>query len=230
MHKSLLSNTFNTRYLGGYVAKNNIFLRSDALINVSEDDIKLLLESGIKTIIDLRSDDEVRNKPCDFKVNKNFKYYHCKIYGDGRLPKNVESVPISYFEMVDEERTIFNVMKIFANIEGGVLYYCTVGKDRTGVISALLLLLAGVSKTDILADYQISQEYLCNILKLICENNKNIDINIITPKAEHMEKFLDMFHKKYNTIEEYLSQIGLSNGEISKLKNKLISYIKGGII
>ena len=58
----------------------------------------------------------------------------------------------------------------------------------------------------------------------------NIDINIITPKAEHMEKFLDMFHKKYNTIEEYLSQIGLSNGEISKLKNKLISYIKGGII
>lgn len=45
-----------------------------------------------------------------------------------------------------------------------------------------------------------------------------------------MEKFLDMFHKKYNTIEEYLSQIGLSNGEISKLKNKVLSYIKGGII
>ena len=121
-------------------------------------------------------------------------------------------------------------MKVFANSEGGVLYYCTAGKDRTGVISALLLLLAGASKSDILADYEISQEYLCNILKLICENNKDIDINIVTPKAEHMEKFLDMFHKKYNTIEEYLFQIGLSNDEIANLKNKLINYIKGGIL
>ncbi|CDM70280.1 hypothetical protein CM240_3163 [Clostridium bornimense] len=39
-----------------------------------------------------------------------------------------------------------------------------------------------------------------------------------------------MFHSRYNTIEDYLSQIALSNGEIRKLKNKLISYIKGGIL
>ncbi|WP_294359173.1 tyrosine-protein phosphatase [uncultured Clostridium sp.] len=228
--KSILSCTDNTRYLGGYKGKNNVFIRSDALISLSEEDVVFLLDNGISTIVDLRSDDEVKNEPCDCKINENFKYYHCRIYGNGRIPKDAESVPISYFNMINDKKTILEVMKVLVNVEGGVLYYCTAGKDRTGIISALLLLLAGVSRNDIVADYEISQEYLCNLLKLFSENNKNVDINIVTPKPEHMNKFLDMFFNKYNSIEEYLFEIGLSNEEISKLKNKLISFMKGEIL
>lgn len=227
MRRFLLSGTFNTRDLGGYpidcrkATAYKVFLRSDVPLQVSESDKELLLSNNITTIVDLRNDYEVQNRPCALKFDKDFKYYHCKMYGDGRLPDNIEVVSDSYFEMVDEQKSILNVMKVFAKTSDGILYHCTAGKDRTGVISALLLLLAGVYKTDILADYQISQVYLGPILQQFCKSNKNVDINIITPKIEYMEKFLDMFQRKYNSIEEYFSQIGLTETEVLQLKTKL---------
>jgi protein-tyrosine phosphatase len=228
MRRFLLSNTLNTRDLGGYpiaygkATTYKAFLRSDVPIQVSNDDIELLLSNNITTIVDLRSDDEVQSKPCALKDNKNFQYYHCKIQGDGCLPASVQAVPDSYFEMADEQKTVLNIMRVFAKAKGGVLYHCTAGKDRTGVISALLLLLSGVCKTDILADYQISNAYLGSMIQQFCKNNKDVDVNIITPKIEYMEKFLDMFEQKYNTVEEYLSQIGLSDSEVLQLKTKMI--------
>jgi protein-tyrosine phosphatase len=232
MRRFLLSNTLNTRDLGGYsidcgrITAYKVFLRSDVPIQVSDDDIELLLSNNITTIVDLRSDDETQSKPCVLKNDKNFEYYHCKIYGDGYLPESIEEVPISYFKMVDEQKTILNAMRVFAKAKGGVLYHCTAGKDRTGVISALLLLLVDVSKTDILADYQISRVYLDSMLQQFCKSNKNVDINVITPKVEYMEKFLDMFQQRYNSVEEYFSQIGLSGSEIMGLKKKLIDYVR----
>ncbi len=227
MRRFLLSSTLNTRDIGGYptdcgnVTAYKVFLRSDAPIKVSDDDIKILLSNNITTIVDLRSDNEVQDRPCALKSHKNFEYYHCKIYGDGHLPTSVEAVPESYFEMVDEQTSVLNIMRVFAKAKDGVLYHCTAGKDRTGVISALLLLLAGVCKTDILADYQLSQAYLSSMLQQFCNSNKNIDVNIITPKIEYMEKFLSMFQQKYNSAEAYFLQIGLSDSEILQLKIKL---------
>lgn len=232
MRRFLLSNTINTRDLGGYpidcgrTTVYKAFLRSDAPIQVSDEDIELLLSNNIRTIVDLRSDGEIQSKPCALKNHKNFEYYHCKIYGDGYLPESIEEVPISYFKMVEERKTILNIMRVFAKAKGGVLYHCTAGKDRTGVISALLLLLAGVSKTDILADYHISQVYLEPMLQQFCKSNKNVDINIITPRIEYMEKFLKMFQQKYNSVEEYLSQIGLNGSELMRLKSKLTDCAK----
>lgn len=116
----LLSNTLNTRDLGGYpigfgkVTAYKSFLRRDVPTQVSDDDIKILLSNDITTIVDLRSDDEAKSKPCDLKNYKNFQYYHCKIFGDGYLPKSTEEVPVSYFKMVDEQKTILNIMKVFA--------------------------------------------------------------------------------------------------------------------
>ena len=230
MHRFLLSNTLNTRDLGGYptergkVTSYKVFLRSDVPIKVSDDDIKLLISSNITTIVDLRSDDEVLRKPCALINDENFEYYHCKIYGDGCLPTSACAVPDSYFEMVDEQKTVLNIMRVFAKAKGGVLYNCTAGKDRTGVIAALLLLLCGVGKIDILDDYQISMVYLEPMLEQFCKTNKDVDLNIVTPKIVYMEKFLDMFHQKYNSVEEYLIQIGLSDAEVLQLKTKLINY------
>ncbi|MGK0465819.1 MAG: protein-tyrosine phosphatase [Clostridium sp.] len=232
MCRFLLSKTLNTRDLGGYtlacgeVTTYKVFLRSDVPIQVSDDDIHLLLSNNITTIVDLRSNDEVQSKHCALKSYNKFEYYNCKAHGDGYLPASVKAVPDSYFEMVDEQKSVLNIMRVLAKAKGGVLYHCTAGKDRTGVISALLFLLVGVCKIDILADYQISQAYLGSMLQQFCNINKNVDINIITPKTEYMEKFLDMFLQKYNSVEEYFSRIGLSDSEILRLKTKLINCVR----
>ncbi len=231
MNRFLLSGTLNTRDLGGYPLEckketaYKAFIRSDVPLQVSENDKKLLLANNITTIIDLRNDYEVQSRPCGLKFDEDFQYYHCKVYGDGRLPLSVEDVPDSYFEMIDEQKSILNIMRIFAKARSGVLYHCAVGKDRTGVISALLLLLAGVNKTYILEDYKISQVYLAAVLKQFCESNKNVDINIVTPKPEYMDKFLDMFRQKYNNVEQYLTQIGLTEIEVLQIKNKLTNAV-----
>lgn len=231
MRRFLLNDTHNTRDLGGYpidykkVTAYKVFLRSDVPLKVSDEDKVLLLSNNIKTIVDLRSDYEAESRPCGFKLHKDFQYHHCKIFGDGRLPDSVEAVSDSYFEMIDEQKSVLNVMRIFANTHGGILFHCTAGKDRTGVISALLLLLAGVQKTDILADYHISSVYLEPMLQQYCKSNKNVDINIITPKTEYMEKFLDMFQHKYNSVEEYFYQIGLTSSEVLQLKTKLVNNL-----
>lgn len=140
---------------------------------------------------------------------------------DGRIPFNAASVASSYMEMINEHKLILPIMKILANVNNGILYHCTAGKDRTGVISALLLSLAGVQQVDIVADYQISQYYLSRMLEEFCKNNKDVPAEVITPKREYMEDFLNIFYKKYNSVEKYLYFIGLNNNEIIKLKQKL---------
>jgi len=224
----MLSKTINTRDLGGYpTAEGKIttygkFIRSDVPFEVSDQDIEILLNNNIDTVIDVRNDDEVARKPCALKNVNKFQYYHYKVYGDGRIPTSEKDVPFSYFEMVDEQNLMVPIMKTLSNAKGGVIYHCAAGKDRTGVISALLLALAGVRKADILADYQISQAYLDSMLKEFCKSNLDIPAYIITPKIEYMEAFLDMFYHKYNSVEEYLLCIGLDINDITNLKQKLI--------
>lgn len=228
MRRLILSKTMNTRDLGGYPIDSGMvtaykrFIRSDLLYEVSGQDIDILLTNKINTVIDLRDDEEIVKKPCALKNVDGFKYFHYKIYGDGRIPKSTEDVPVSYMEMVNGRTLMLPIMKILSTAKDGVLYHCTAGKDRTGVISALLLSLAGVDKNDILADYQISQSYLYSMLKDFCMNNINIHSDIITPKIEYMDSFLNKFYKKYHSVEDYLLYIGLDFIDITNLKVKLI--------
>lgn len=229
MRRIILSKTMNTRDLGGYPISGGKttaykkFIRSDLLYEISEQDKCILLNNKINTVLDLRNDEEVAKKPCALKDVNGFQYYHYKIYGDGRIPESAEDVPLSYMEMINEHTLMLPIMKILSNVKDGVIYHCTAGKDRTGVISALLLSLAGVDRSDILADYQISQSYLYSMLKDFCMNNTGIPLNIITPKIEYMDNFLNMVYKKYHSVEDYLLYIGLDNIDINNLKLKLIN-------
>ncbi|MGL4850167.1 MAG: tyrosine-protein phosphatase [Clostridium sp.] len=227
MRKVVLKSTLNTRDLGGYLLNSGdktlerAFIRSDAPLNLSEEDINVLLENNIKTIIDLRSDNEANRKPYTIMKHKEFNYYHCEIFGGGKVPESGKLVPISYFDMIDEQKSIYNVMKILANAKEGVIYHCAVGKDRTGVISALLLLLADARREEIIIDYTTSWDRLKKELIEYCNRCESVNLDIVTPKREYIEQFLDMFHKKYNNVEEYLKKIGLEENEILMLKQKL---------
>lgn len=224
----MLSGTRNTRDLGRYILKEegkslkNMILRSDALLSVSEDDIKVLLKNNIRTIIDLRSVEEVMKKPNALRENEEFNYFNLEIFGGGALPKSGDEVPVSYLSMVDEGKSILNVMKTIESCDGGVVYHCAVGKDRTGVVSALLLLLGEVSNEDIVKDYTDSWENLKEELIEYCKTNERASLDIVTPKKEYMERFLEEFIRKYNSVEEYFIKIGLSEKEIKGLKDKLI--------
>ena len=216
----------NMRDIGGY--KSNIgksvkigkLIRSNLPINLSDKDTAMLQRMGIHTIIDLRSLEEIKSKPSVFENNKEFKIYHIGIDIGKDIPKTEEMVPKSYMNILNLQEKIRTVFEIFADNEN-ILYFCTAGKDRTGVITALMLKLLGVSDKDIVEDYVATKEFMSEILKRFANNDDEI-LNIITPKKIYMEDFLKLFEDKYKSIENYLMLVGISTSTIEDIRNRFL--------
>lgn len=114
------------------------------------------------------------------------------------------------------------VFTTIANAPEGVLFHCTAGKDRSGVVSAILLALAGVADEDIIYDYTISRELNKERLEAFLAAHPEIDREVVLANEKTMDRFLQMLREKHGSIEEYLLDMGLTEDEIQKLKNKLI--------
>lgn len=228
MPKSILESTMNTRELGmyriqgtkNYTLSNRIY-RSDMCESLSASDKKLLLDRDITTIIDLRSEQEAETKPSAFSSDSDFIVFHYPIV-EGMLPPNsLEAVPVSYMEIAHAD-CVKEVFKTIADANGGVLFHCTAGKDRTGVVSAILLALVGVSDEDIVYDYAISREFNKQRLEAYLKEHPEIDKDIVLANEKSMYGFLRMLREKYNSVDQYLRDIGISEYEIQELKSKLI--------
>ena len=228
---SLLETTLNTRDLGGHktkVGKVTIFnriYRSDYGNKPPNDkDIKLLLTNKITTIIDMRY---IHNKGNNTEKNyfeklKGFKYYNYPIEEGSQIPKSINDVPKSYIEIACS-KNIKNILEIIANSENGVMFNCSAGKDRTAVVTAIIFMLCGVNKDEIIKDYIISKECLKEKFTEIKENNPNIDINIIIPHESYIIDFMDLFYKRFGDINNYMDLIGLSINDRIKIQNKLLN-------
>lgn len=223
----------NMRDIGGYsidnnkVVKTGSLVRTNVITNFSEDDIKNIADMGFSTVIDLRSDKEIERKNGVFVNNAKFSYKHVPIKGDGRLPNENESVLDTYIEMLSGKDQIKEIFDILSKTEGGVIYYCNAGKDRTGVVTALILKLLGVDEKEIAVDYAASGIFLDKMLKDYAKsmnNNKNI-INIITPKADTIFKLYDYIDENYGSTEEYLKQCGITENTINTIKEKYITTV-----
>lgn len=228
MPKSILESTMNTRELGmyriqgtkNYTLSNRIY-RSDRCESLSASDKKLLLDRDITTIIDLRSEQEAETKPSAFSSDSDFIVFHYPIV-EGMLPPNsLEAVPVSYMEIAHAD-CVKEVFKTIADANGGVLFHCTAGKDRTGVVSAILLALVGVSDEDIVYDYAISREFNKQRLEAYLKEHPEIDKDIVLANEKSMYGFLRMLREKHNSVDQYLRDIGISEYEIQELKSKLI--------
>ena len=225
--ESLLETTQNTRELGGYVIKDglatkrNSLWRSDVQNYPSEKDVALLKKRGITTILDLRGDKDLARKPSGFANREGFTYINCPIIEGSGIPESVEKVPVSYLAIAQAEH-MQKVFRTIANAESGVMFNCTAGKDRTGVVSAILLLHAGVSDVDIIENYVLTREYGRERLELIHKNFPEVDMNIVTPREWFMKEFLKLFRERFGTTEEYFQTLGLSEEEIKKISQKLV--------
>ena len=97
MNRSLLESTDNTRPVGRCQA----VWRSDALHSPTEEDIRILRERHITTLLDLREDASVRKHPCASADSPEFRYLRCPITEGSGLPASRELVPVSYLEIAE---------------------------------------------------------------------------------------------------------------------------------
>ena len=224
MSISLLKCTHNTRDLGGYLCsdgaltKQLILLRSDAPKHMEDDDIQFLQKHSIRTVIDLRT---TVNEPYQRMLESNgFEYRPCRISAGSSVPNSVDEVPVSYLAIAESDG-IRDALRTIAASQSGVLFHCTAGKDRTGVLSAILLLHADVPDGTVIQDYTLTKEYGREILETVFRMFSDADKDIITPHPEHMKKFIKLFREKYQSTDIFMQRIGLSLNQRKAIRNKL---------
>lgn len=226
--KSLLETTLNTRDLGRYqssISGNQLktwhILRSDVQNYPSVNDIILLKKHRILTVLDLRGTNDVKRKPSGFANQDGFLYINIPIDEGSGIPESTDVVSESYLKIA-ESTNMPCVFRAIASAPEGVMINCTAGKDRTGVVSAVLLGLCGVSDEDIIRDYMLTKTYNRERFELIHQNFPEIDMNIVIPSERYMKEFLKMFIAKYGSFQDYLTAIGIKKEEIDNIAAKLL--------
>lgn len=222
-----LESLSNFRDLGGYPTKNGgitkygVFFRSASMSNVSGKDLKVLKEMGIKKIIDLRYHSESREAP-DVSLNdpeidtKNISLMEPISLDEIEVNSdevNTATLVRMYIKII--ERCGKQIAKVIDELAkepaGGTLFHCVTGKDRTGIIAMLLLSIAGVDDSDIIADYEISHIYI-----------KRFTFNITGSNYINMQELIRYINNKYSSAIEYLFKLGVKEDTIDILRRRFV--------
>lgn len=222
----------NTRDLGGYetqdghYTKTKRYVRAASPANFTSDDGKILSEYGIRCVVDLRSDYELEHQPSNFKDMEGIEYYAIPLMKDQSLMvvpediKNYQDLSGFYIYLLEANKEQFKeVFTVFLNHPyDTILFNCSAGKDRTGVIAALLLDLAGCHEYDIVKDYSESYEnnlpILTELEKMITKENQAF----LGSNPNYMIKFIGYLREKYGSTKNYLINCGLKEEEIEEIE------------
>ncbi len=215
---SILHTTTNTRK----VTSDYKILRSDAITVNDEQDIQFLKDHEVDLILDFRSSFETQKMPDALLDDPYFTYINFPILEGNLLPTSADAFSALYIVIAEDEQ-MGEIFKMIANAPHGVLYHCTAGKDRTGVVSAILYLLAGKSRDFIMKDYMLTKEASELLYEKIIVKSPNLDKSMVIPQEEYMNEFLRAFFEKYDSAEDYLKKKGLTEEEIDKLRNKMLN-------
>jgi len=203
----------NARDLGGLKGANGFiphgrFYRTATLAHANASDRNTLHARGVTLDIDLRTWVESEAKEDVLARDPRFTYRRMSLLNAG-MSDWFRGMHGLYLHTLDEHQSNFkDVFHVMATHDSGaILYHCTSGKDRTGMVTAILLDLAGVSRDAIIRDYAISAHYLGRD-------------NSASPPAL-IADFLDALHSKYGGAQKFLSRVGLPDTEIHALLVKL---------
>lgn len=224
----ILENIVNCRDIGGYPSKYGCtkfgrFIRGGTVDRPTESDIGTLRELNISTVIDLRGDFEFNNQPNGMeRLTDNVNHvslYELNVAEAKDMKMTITEV---YEYIVDNyKENICKALKAVANApEGAVFYHCFLGKDRTGILSMLLLTIAGVSEDDIVADYQLTYTYLENYIHTHTDSlwDTNAEMHYSLPQT--MRALISYVKEKYGSIAEYIKLTGISDEEIEKIRRR----------
>lgn len=239
-----LTGAYNIRDLGGYrtgsgdKTKWRRLLRADSPHRLSGQDKEKLMDEGLTTVIDLRSQNELQKAPNPFAMLPHVNYRNIALF-DNLAPdtmRNKRATPSSdpLFDfylttLANRQVAIRNVMTAIAEApQGTVMFHCTAGKDRTGLISALLLGLAQVEETEIVSDYAQTKPLITELVQEFLElaRNNGTDVENYRPllecTPETMHKVVIHIRQQYTSVPDFLTGIGLEKAERKRLKTRLL--------
>jgi len=227
MRRYAIHSAYNLRDLGGYPTKSGIYtgygklLRSECPESLIEEDLEQLNTLGVEAVIDLRAPRECASRPSPYRLLSDVAYHHIGFKTGDLAPVTEEDIPRGYLAMMEEAETVVKVLEIIVNTERSVLFHCAVGKDRTGIITAIVLSLCQVPMPDILADYQVSYTYLKPLIEAYKKIHPTMPEWVGMSKESYLIDTFSLINQKYGSFEGYLKAIKLEREVIVKLQQKM---------
>jgi len=215
----MIDGVLNVRDLGGHRAygqeiRRGLILRTAALDQLTEQGAASLAELGLRTVIDLRTAAERDADP-------NAVAEYPQLEGVRQIPlplvEDFEGMPDSaigsYLFMLERGGgTLVTAIRLLAEPEAlPAIVHCAAGKDRTGLVIALLLGWLGVDYAVIEADYLASNEGLGDTLRY-------------PAKPEALAAVFDGVREQYGSIEEFFEEHGFRETERVALRHTLLKH------
>lgn len=250
-----LEGASNFREIGGLETSNGgklksgILFRSDELYHLTNNDIKKLETLNLKVICDLRTDYERKSKPDRLPVNNLLKVVNIPFFHQKRDYNQLQimwflitnSHKINFekfikehyfnnaFERATEVGQVINLLSGKDNLP--ILIHCKAGKDRTGLIAAIIQLLAGVplntvfdeylSTNDFIKDKMEAAEKLIRRMSFFRASSEKIK-PLLEVRREYLEDVITVITTRYGSIENYLlSACNINKMVIEKIKTNI---------
>jgi protein-tyrosine phosphatase len=226
----------NLRDLGGLPTASGAttrpgrLLRSESPHTLSDSGLLALLDLGIGAVVDLRTASEREHRPSPL-VGAGVHTLHAPIFTDDEdYPDHLATAAEVYCWWLRERRTgVAAAMTAIADAPSApILVHCHAGKDRTGVVVALVLRLAGVSVDAIADDYAISGVQLAEMLARdrVTAVERGMDEvrveRLFTVRREAMVQTLDFVDSEHGGAVSLLRSVGLDDMRIERLSSLLL--------
>jgi protein-tyrosine phosphatase len=235
---------FNVRDLGGYATdlgrrtRWRILYRADGLNRAQGGDLERLAAMGLRTVVDLRTSGE-RAERGSFPVDAlPVEYHHfpvlqqtwegqtleAGIEGAAFLTERYQDMLVEGASAIADALTVLADPRVYPAV-----FHCAAGKDRTGVLAALVLGLVGVPDETIAADYGLSRVGMVAMLDWVRANRPEaLDAMLDQPGVLleappiAMRALLDGVRDQHGSVEGYASAIGVSAPTIDGLRANLL--------
>lgn len=233
-----VASAYNVRDLGGYTTvdgwttRRGYFIRADRLSALPAQAERTLRDYGVRIVVDLRTSNETKQWPCTFVNHPAVEYRRHNLEGDDPLPgydlgDKHRSLSDSYLVLLDIRGAA--VRDVFATlVDSGrspVVFFCAGGTDRTGIISALVLGVAGVPDEIIADDYSLSARGLVD--RFLAEGSPPWmpPADLMSGRAvatlacrDTMLRMLQRVRRDFGGVRVYLRNIGVTDQQIDDLR------------
>ena len=248
MNNIEIDGIFNLRDVGGLPTvgggrtQSGRLFRSGSPDRITDDGARRAhLELGLRTVIDLRHPDELADSPSlgPLIAGHVTRHHISPVSTEQSMTEYVDSMNIAYGVTMSPERYFVGFRRgaeryaqaarlLSESTTYPILIHCTAGKDRTGILTGLLLDVAGVPVDDIAAEYAASNASIDSLIAYLRESGRDLpepDEELrarMSVSGEMMRGFLSLVAKEFGDARGFFRAQGLSEAELDAVRSGLV--------